>query len=69
MCIALISTSLTKICFNCYQKKLAKCSHEIQLETFRKLKGPMGYKQWEFNLAAVWGRCALEEGTQSFKKP
>ena len=38
------------------------CGHRITLQTSEKVKDPHGYRRWECNLAAVWGKMVTGGG-------
>lgn len=42
--------------------KCSQCNHTIQFETSLKVKGPGERRQWECNLAAVWGQMSTGSG-------
>ena len=46
----------------------SNCEHAITLETYKKVKGPRGYNQWECNLAAVWGQIATGTGHRQLEE-
>lgn len=40
----------------------SKCGDVMQLETSDKVQGLHGYRQWECNLAAIWGEMSTGGG-------
>ena len=46
--------------------RCAGCQQEFRFPTSPKVKGMTGGKQWETNLAAVWGQMATVEGHKPF---
>ena len=42
--------------------RCSACSYTVSLETSCKVKGPRGKRQWECNLAAVWGQMSTGGG-------
>ena len=46
--------------------RCAGCQQEFRFSTSPKVKGVTGGKQWETNLAAVWGQMATGGGHKPF---